>query len=231
MTLRDEVIKTIDAVIDHYFNDLPLDVLMLATKTENYYVRVLSKGVRDLYNNQTTEDDLLDTMIRLLDEQLRRAWNEGARENGWEMPEDMTDEWEGILQDIINSEFDHVEQFIADVVAARDAGEPIEPLIARAELWASRYNDVVNRAVIETADKEERLEWVLGATEEHCETCAALNGIVASADEWAMSGFQPQNPPNNALECGGWRCDCALVPTDKRRTAGRFDKWESLFPI
>lgn len=214
-----DLTKTIDAVIEHYFEELPVDVLLLSSvKTEAYYARVLSKGVRDLYNNRTTEDELLDTMIRLLDEQMRRAWNEGMRENDLDPEQDMTLEWELILQDIINNEFDHVGSFISDVVAARDAGEPISPLLARADLWAGRYADVVNRAKLETADKEEKLEWKLGATEEHCDTCAALNGLVAYASEWQMSGFHPQQPDNPLLACHGWRCDCSLEPTDKRRS-------------
>ena len=218
MDLKAQVITTIAVLVDRYFDDLPLDVVAFGIKTENYYIRVLSKGVRDVYNGRASEDELLDIMIRLLDEQMRKAWNEGMRENELDPQTDMTEEWEQILQEIIDNEFSHVEQFIDDIGEARDNGDPIDPLLARADLWAGRYADVVNQAKLETADKEEKFEWKLGATEEHCETCAALNGLVAYASEWQMSGFHPQQPENPMLDCGGWRCDCSLEPTDKRRS-------------
>lgn len=207
--------RTVDAVIEHYWDTLPLDVLAL--KTEAYYGRVLSRGVRDVYNGVATADDLLTVMARLLDEQMRRAWNEGMRENELDPQQDMTNDWEMLLQGIIDEEFGHVEQFIADVVAARDNGTPIDPLLRRAELWANRYNDVVNRAKLETAEPKDKFEWVYGDTQ-HCDTCARLNGIVARASEWEQAGFHPQQPPNEMLDCGGWRCQCELVPTDRRRS-------------
>jgi hypothetical protein len=89
-------------------------------------------------------------------------------------------------------------------------------MLARAELWANRYTDTVNIAILTT--KEQKLVWNLGATEEHCETCAALNGIVAWASEWELANVHPQSPPNDLLECGGWKCDCSLEPTEKRRS-------------
>lgn len=45
-----------------------------------------------------------------------------------------------------------------------------------------------------------------------------LNGIVAYAREWNEYGIHPQSPPNDLLECGGWRCQCRLVSTAKRVT-------------
>jgi hypothetical protein len=220
--LRSELVKTIDAVIDRYWDDLPLDVIAL--KTEAHYLRVLQRGVRDLYNRKIDENGLLDVMIRLLDEQLRKAWNEGMRINGLNPQTDMTDEWEQQLQVIITQEFDYVGKFISEIVIARENGDPMDPFIQRAELWANRYNEVVNAAVLATAEPKDKLEWVLGETEEHCETCAALDGIVASAKDWQASGFHPQEPPNPMLICQGWHCQCELRPTDKRRTWGALAK-------
>lgn len=221
LAIRNLLRKSIDGVIERYWDDLPLDVCAL--KTEAYYNRVLSKGVRDLYNGRISEDDLLTTMARLLDEQMRRAWNEGARENGWTMPDDMTPEWEAELQGIIDSEFAHVQQFIADVTYARDNAQPIQPLLDRVDLWANRYNDVVNQAKLSTAEPKDKYEWIYGDTD-HCETCAGLNGIVATAGEWEQAMVWPQRPPNGQLECGGWRCQCRLEPTDKRHTTNAYDR-------
>ena len=64
------------------------------------------------------------------------------------------------------------------------------------------------------------LVWRLGRTEQHCSTCFALNGTVASATDWVISGIRPQAAPNARLECGGWRCDCSLDVTDEPLSAG-----------
>ena len=199
---------------------IPADVLefMDSMKTEGHYLRVLAHVTRALYDGNATENDFLTAITTLLDEQMRRAWNEGMRANGLDPQLDMTDEWESLLQDIINNEFDFVEQFIADIITARENKDPIEPLLARVDLWAGRYTDVVNQSKLATAEPTDKFEWIYGDTE-HCSTCEQLNGLVARAGEWEQSGLHPQQPPNGLLTCGGWRCQCKLEPTDKRRTA------------
>jgi hypothetical protein len=91
-------------------------------------------------------------------------------------------------------------------------------------VWANRYNDVVNQATMLTAKAGGKLMWVMGATEEHCSTCARLHGIVAYRAEWELARVYPQRPPNPVLECGGWRCQCRLEPTSERHTRDAFDK-------
>lgn len=202
--------------------EIPLDLLVdiyHVFKTEAHYLRVLDKAVQDLYAGEITEDDFLGTMTTLLDEQIRRAWNEGMRANELDPATDMTDEWEARIQELIDYEFDFVQQFMDDIMAARADGAGVDALRARAGLWANRYNEVVNTSKLETAEPKDKFEWIYGDTE-HCDTCAALNGLVASAAEWEESGFHPQQPPNDMLTCGGWRCACSLEPTDKRRSPG-----------
>jgi hypothetical protein len=59
-----------------------------------------------------------------------------------------------------------------------------------------------------------KFKWVLGPTE-HCTTCAKLEGLVKRGSWW-RDNVLPQNPPNEKLECGGWRCQCNLEATDQR---------------
>lgn len=193
----------------------------IAAKTYAYYLRTISSYVRTLYNGGS-EGEFIDSMAELIPAQLTRAWNEGMRENGLDPVEDMIEEWADKLEELILNEFDYVDNFAADITAAVSAGSGIDALLSRAEIWANRYNDVLNISILTT--KEQKLKWILGATEEHCSTCSALNGIVAFASEWELSGVHPQNPPNAALECGGWRCDCSLEPTSERHTRGAWDR-------
>ena len=192
-----------------------------ATKTVEHFTRVLTAMVWDLYRGDIEESDFVDGLADLVQEQLTRAWNEGMRENDLDPVEDMEPEWQTILDDIILNEYNYVDGFAADIVAASDEQLDWGPLLSRAELWANRYNDVVNRAVIVTG--EQKLIWILGATEKHCETCAHLNGIVAFANIWEESGVRPQG---EMLNCGGWQCDCSLIPTADRQTRNALEAIE-----
>lgn len=189
-------------------------------KTLDYFVRVLGSWVYDLWNGEVTEDEFIDRLADLVEQQLTRAWNEGMRENGLDPESDMLDEWTQELQDIITSEYSYIDGFAADIVKGR--GGSVAEFQARAQLWANRYADVVNRAKVATASAGAKMEWVYGDTE-HCDVCAALNGIVAFASEWEELNVYPQNPPNDLLTCGGWRCQCELRPTDQRRSPKAFD--------
>lgn len=195
------------------------------TKTLGWYTTALQGAVRDLYNGGS-EYDFIDSLTAMIEAQLGRAWREGARDVGVE-PDEFTADDDDHLQTIISSEYDHVLDFaqaISDAAAAdQESGDnSLSALYSRADLWANRYTEVVNEAHIWFGQKE-RLEWQLGDTEKSCKTCSALDGIVAFGSEWEQAGLRPQQPPNSQLECEGWRCDCRLVPTDRRRSPRALD--------
>lgn len=196
-----------------HLSDKALEVL----KSIETYDRQLWKYCLDLYR---TGDggEFLDRFIVAIKNQMTRAWNEGAREVGVE-PEEMTDIDLNELKAIIDSEYDHVID-LGDAIQRARSGtleEFRQEFRRRIGLWVNRYTDVIGRARVYFGGKT-RLKWTLGKTEEHCETCAALNGIVAFADEWEQSGIRPQSPPNAILSCGGWQCGCSLEITDQRRS-------------
>lgn len=187
-----------------------------ALKTYAFYASSIRDLTKKFYDDKINYLDFVSSMENLIVAQLRLAWFEGMEANGLS-EEDMTPEWAKILREIIMSEQDHVADFALAIERAKRADEPLDPLMSRADLWGNRYNDVVNQAKMLTAEDGDKLEWVYGDTD-HCETCLSLNGIVAYASEWAASAYHPQRPPNELLDCGGWRCQCSLVPTKKRRT-------------
>jgi len=190
-----------------------------AVKTEGYYARVLDRAVRDLYAGEMNEGEFIDEQIRLIEEQFRRAWNEGMRNVGLDPEKDLTDEWEMVLLEQIDKEQEFILDYADAIIEAREAAAPIDPLRGRVDLWVNRYPEMTHLAEI-TCGGESRLLWRLGATEEHCNTCYTLDGTVATAEEWEASGYHPQGAPNDKLECGGWRCDCSLEPTDEPATEG-----------
>ena len=193
-----------------------------ATKTQDAYLRHMWQDAREYFTGEQDAFQFIDSFVAEIDNQLTRAWNEGAREAGVD-PREMDDPDLVILQDKIENEREYILGLAGDIDQARADGltpaEFKQRFYSRVEMWANRYKETVNDAKLYFGSLE-KYEWQLGATEQHCATCYRLNGVVATGEEWDESGLRPQNPPNERLECGGWKCDCSLVPTKKRRTSG-----------
>jgi hypothetical protein len=208
-----QAIRTIPAIRKF----LDADVLEHLKSIETYD-RQLWAYALDLYRGGDA-GYFIDDYATAISNQLSRAWNEGAREVKVN-PEDMDETDHLELQSIIDNEYEHVLDLATDIQNAQTLtlDEFRRQFRNRITLWVNRYKDVKDRAKIYFGGKT-RLVWVLGKTEKHCASCSALNGIVAWAKEWEEAGVKPQNPPNAALECGGWNCDCSLEVTERRRSA------------
>lgn len=210
----DHIFKPALRYLDGHGKLIPPDLLdelgdIGAIKTVNYYTRVLTKAMRDLYNGRITEDEFIDLHAGYLERQLRRAWNEGMRANGLDPKRDMLPEWEQIYQEAVIAEYQYIDRIAAQIAEAARAGSPLDPFIRRAELWANRYTDIVNRAMLETGQSNS-YAWRLGATEQHCADCLRYNGQVKTGLEWK----QEKQPQSRELECGGWQCDCRFEMVD-----------------
>ena len=215
------IIKMVDA-LERQGVIIPSDLLDTVSnlKTVVFYKQALQRAIRDLYRT----GDLgayIDRHATLIEEQFTRAWNEGVRAVDLD-PKDMTDEEKQALQDEIDKEEDFVLDFADEIMVARENKTGFDPFTNRAQTWANKYNDIVNKAKL-MADKDQKLEWVLGEAE-HCKSCLRLSGIVKRASQWAKAGVQPQNPPNEKLECNGFNCKCKLSPTNKQVNKGRLPR-------
>jgi hypothetical protein len=202
-----------------------LGAYLAAFKTyDQYRSRLWSAAVR-LFNGGR-DAGFVSTFARTIDVELTKAWNEGAADVGVD-PDEMTDADITIRDAIINNENQFIERIAGEIQDDAANGMDRERFDskygARIDLWANRYNETVNRARMQMGSKQ-RFVWRLGATEEHCETCQKLNGITAFGYEWDEARIHPQMPPNDAIECGGWRCDCSLEQTTRRRTARALDR-------
>ena len=176
-----------------------------ALKTVDYYTRVLKKLIRDLYNGKITEDQFVDSHAGYVERQIRRAFNVGMRENGLDPRKDMTPEWEALYQEWVIEEYQYIDRLASEIfIASIDGEPPIDGFLRRADLWANRYTDIVNRAKAYTG-LTVLFEWELGETE-HCSDCLVNAGQVRTGEEW-LNFIMPQS---KELECGGWRCACTL---------------------
>lgn len=205
---------------------------LVNVKTAEMFDRQLWSYSLELFRGEVTDSEFETDFISAIENQLTRAWNEGADEVGVSI-EDMTEDDLGMLQGLITDEIGYLTGLAVDIIDIIDETQGMDEKDAlnefrsqfrsRIDIWASKYDEMVNRAKIHFGGKT-RMVWRLGATEEHCNSCSALNGIVAYAEEWDKSGVTPGESGSSVLECGGWRCDCRLEETDERRSPGALSR-------
>ena len=225
MILKSKLTQAVDHLIKTDY-PIPLDLMVLliklGVKTYEYFLLTLTRMVRNVYDGDLG-GEFVDIMKNLILGQISQAFETAWTDDGNELPppEYLRD----ASQEMVRGQWIYVPDFYKAIVDARIDKTPIDPLLARAELWANQYNGAYNEGIrLIALNTGGKLAWRLGKTEEHCETCYQLNGIIAYATEWDTSGAKPQNAPNPLLECGGWRCDCSLEPTKERKTANALDR-------
>ncbi|NOQ49283.1 MAG: hypothetical protein GQ553_01260 [Nitrosomonadaceae bacterium] len=184
----------------------------------NDYARGVRSAVYGLWSGKIDRFSFIDSMVSTIDRGVRRAWFEGASQCGIG-PTELTVAEMDAMRELINSQFSYLVNFADDIEAGQKGFGLLSTQYARAELWVNRYNDAINKARI-MACRDGKMIWTLGATEESCRTCNALNGKVKRTSTWADAGVKPQNAPNPLIECQGWNCLCSLTSTKKPLSKG-----------
>lgn len=180
------------------------------------YRASLRSIVRGFWSGAIDRGQFDDEMRNAINRRLAEAFEEGARECGIRPDEFTQEEWVA-LGKAVQSELSYVSG-LGDAIAenSRENEGKLGPLFTRVEMWVNRYNDVKNRAkTLICGDLKYR--WELGPTE-HCVDCARMSGRVYRGSVWRKYGILPQS---HDLACGGFRCQCSLVPTDEPVTKGR----------
>jgi len=188
-----------------------------ATKTVAYFRRALNQAVLDFYRDDITAFEFIDKVSSLIDGQFRRAWNQGARDVGFD-PKDMTDDDILTIMERIDRELEYVLDFAGGIENARLTGGSVAPFQSRVDMWANRYNEIRAWARVYFGGMT-RFIWVLGPTE-HCASCKRLSGTVATGTQWSFARAEGIYPQSRRLECGGYRCQCSLIETKRKVTGG-----------
>lgn len=177
----------------------------------------IRSAVRGLWSGVLDKAQFKDAMQATIDRNLRRAWNEGAGECGIKVA-DLTEEEQGKLDKAILEQFRYIGGFADDIAGVnKKTGGKVAPLFERAELWVNQYDSVRSLAQT-TVCQDEKLEWELGPTEEHCPDCSWYAGKVYRASVWNKYDIRPQS---HDLACHGYNCKCRLRKTDKSVTRGK----------
>lgn len=190
-------------------------------KQQNDYGLGIRGAVRALWKGLIDADQFYEWMSATIARGLVTAWYAGAAECDIQ-PTELTPAERSALQLAIAEETNHVPEFAASILNYSQArGAKLGPHLERAKMWTLRWQDIYQQAQLK-ACADRKFEWVLGPTKEHCISCEIkLVGKVKRGSYWDAVGVRPQAAPNWALACGGWRCACRLVATDKRCTPGR----------
>lgn len=194
---------------------------MLTSLAEAYsastYRSQLRSAIRGLWTGALSKDEFVEAMEATIRRGLSRAFEEGAKTWGLK-PDELDDEELAARDQIIDAEGGYVRPLADDILAgSKTEGGKLDTYFYRAELWAAKYDQVVQRAKILTGENQ-KLEWVYDPSKEHCPDCAKLNGKVKRAKEWDAAGLFPKS---RRLKCRGYHCGCDLEPTTKPITKGR----------
>ena len=187
------------------------------------YQKDIRGVMRAFWNGTVDFDQFFDLMLDTVRLGLTRIWNAGAAECGIQ-PSELSPEEKTKLAQMINSENTHIFE-VADFIEqnSKANGGKFRQILPRAALWGQRGLDAFNQAKI-LACGDQKLKWNYDPAKENCPSCKRLNGKVKRASFWRRSGIRPQNPPNNSIACGGWRCGCSLDPTDEPVSRGPLPK-------
>lgn len=176
-------------------------------------------AVRGLWTGVFTKKQFTKEMKLAIKNGLHRAWSEGAAVCGI-APDERTAEEQAALDAMVAGQYKYIGGFAKAIIRGNKANKGLlREMFKRAEMWIDRYQDAYFQAQ-NMACANKKLKWVLGPTE-HCKSCLKLEGKVKRATIWAKNDIRPKHP---RLECGGFKCQCKLMPTNERGTPGRLPK-------
>lgn len=107
-------------------------------------------------------------------------------------------------------------ELLKDILAGRYGGvhgDGEADLMARAELWQGSAAHVAEIGRVFRED-DPVLQWSFDPAKEHCDDCAAFDGIRMKATRWRDIWPVDLLPKGHGLGCRGYRCGCTLIESD-----------------
>jgi hypothetical protein len=136
------------------------------------------------------------------------ALRDGLADGGAPMPQ-LDDEARQALSVWRAEQSPFISKFVKELF---DTPFTFDALQRRAEMWVNKSVNPIYYRGLELANRNQRFMWVVNPVKEHCKTCLKLNGQIHRMKDYRRTGLLPQS---SKLICGGYRCGCALLPTDQ----------------
>lgn len=199
-----------------YARELSAQKAVQATRLdfENAFNNLLEGARRGDYTRQQFQSQLR----KVLRQYGVMAYRDGLVDGGVTDGE-LDDEDRAEVATLLAEQSDYISSFGSVLFNKDGISDNLADL--KAELW---WNKTVNKFYqhgLASADRNGMYMWVIGQTEKHCVTCAALNNQVHRMKEYAKRGLLPKS---SNLVCGGWYCDCNLVKVNER-ARGTFPRY------
>lgn len=185
--------------------------------SESSFRSGIRSSVRGYWSGALSRSDFIGALTSALKRNLANAWNEGSLDCGIDATELTDDELKA--RDVFIKEQQGYIGGFADAIHdnSKVANGKLQILFERAEMWILRYGEIRDRAKV-LACGDRKLEWKINQRcSEHCSSCLSLNGKVKRASYWKKADIYPRG---KMLECGGWRCCCEFLVTDKPVSRG-----------
>jgi len=132
---------------------------------------------------------------------------EGYAQAGAELP--LPDDIQAWLSQRIAEERTHIEGMFDRLKAEWEGLDWIKEAYARADSYSRTLDAMYGEAKLR-GSKNQMVSWILGSTEEHCETCSTLAGKKHRISYLIAHDYIPRKP-DCGLSCHGYRCDCKIV--------------------
>lgn len=207
MDARDEL-RQLLAQAQRY---LPPEYKTVSGVADSYYI-ALTKFCTQAWRGEMDKVDFQRAHRALLKQSAEEVYIEGLKEGGYESEGEaranMEDSDWAAIDAFYKDQSQYVNAFAKDVTSA--TREMQAGIFSRCETWAASLAAL--GAIARAAAQKNRMgTWRLGKTEEHCDTCAKLNGTRHRVRWYTERGYIPRQPGNEMLKCGGWNCDCKVI--------------------
>lgn len=170
----------------------------------------------DFASSNSQSDTSAAVLRALLRNKLRisglHAYEDGLREGGVNPTDVSPDDRANAVATWMAAQSPYVDNFVNELKAS---GLSAPQVTIRADMWVNKSLRTIYNAGLADANNNQMYQWQLGATEQHCQTCLALNGQVHKMKDYVKAGLLPGS---SALACKGYNCDCHLVPVSGRST-------------
>lgn len=186
------------------------------TEFETAAADLFNKAMKNKFDQSMFESELIILIVQYAEIAMLEGYNDGG------IPEHEIEEADIKWLD----EFEKKQTaYVENVAKALYADKKLTPdeLKGKPQMWWNMsimpaYNEGLSRA-----SKDGVGVWVMGATEQHCTDCFRLNYKARRFSFW-LKYLNGDLPPSKETECGGFRCECRIIPFQVPANRGAMPK-------
>lgn len=206
-----QAIKAVPDVVQYLSETTKAELLGYSSIRSAYWAEIYDSVEQYLTGNKPVTSFRNRASIAA-SESFTDAVYEGYAQAGAELP--LSDDTQAWLTQRIAEERGHIESMFDRLKAEWEGIDPITEAFARADGYARTLDAMYSEAQLRGM-KNQMVTWILGDTEEHCDTCATLAGKKHRISYLVANNYIPRKP-DAGMDCKGYQCDCKIVDKNGR---------------